>query len=238
MRTLASDQVSLCLSCAHCWIVLSVANSTTLQIFLFNLLWFSAARFPLAMRYLLTLCYRQATNDSSSQGRALSWSASLGPDFAQSQTSNKAASYGVFVLVRALDQPDKVWDERIRLYKEGLASAPWNKIPSLRSRSGDETKRDDGSKVRCSTTVIFGLEDRFLDPRIVVEGFQDFIDTESSFKGLEILLKDVGHWSPTHPECVRILEQALILQLQRERTNTERQFAFAYSSAMQLREFR
>lgn len=188
------------------------------------------------MRSLLTTAHRQRSDEGSSHDPARSWSASLGPGAAQCQETDKPGSYGSSVYARATQQPDRVWDERIRLYTEGLASAPWKTAPTLQVRTRNVSGGGHASRIRCPSTVIFGLQDKFLDPRLVVERFENMINTESSYKGQEILLEDVGHWSPSNPACARILELVLLSCIQGKSIDLKQQ-KDVITSAVRIRRF-
>lgn len=173
---------------------------------MFNLPFISASRFPFVVRFLLRACHKMADAGlSHPRGSALSMAASLGPGVAQCKGQHSEATYSASVLARAMSQPDGIWDERIRLYKERLMTGRWK--PALNREA-----RDEGS-IRCSTTIIFGIDDEALDPRLMVDGMDAYVHPESGPKGHVIRLNSVGHWSPLHPVCVQVLNEALIWQV-------------------------
>lgn len=133
---------------------------------------------------------------------------SLGPTVAECEDRRDKEYYGLSVLTRALAQPDKIWDERIRLYRDGLMGKRWRDIPTHVLPSGT-TGRVDESKIRCKTTVVFGLEDQALDPRLVVDGIQDHVWLRNGFKGRVVEMEDIGHWSPLNPKCIEVVEKVI-----------------------------
>ncbi len=176
---------------------------------MFNLPFISAARLSFVVRFLLRACHKMADAGlTHPRGPARSMAASLGPGVAQCKDYQSNATYSASVLARAMSQPDGIWDERIRLYKERLMTARWN--PAY---ARDRAEARDEGCIRCSTTVIFGIEDQALDPRLMVDGIDAYVRPESGFKGHVVKLSGVGHWSPLHSDCVQVLNEVLVWQV-------------------------
>ncbi|KAK5167150.1 uncharacterized protein LTR77_007880 [Saxophila tyrrhenica] len=172
-------------------------------IFLFNLPFFSARRFPSIMRYLLNWCYKKASKHDGSLSST--YAASLGPSVAQCHEEASKSVYSASVLARAMAQPDAIWDERIRLYRERLASGRWTRA----SNSAHSPALPGRRYIRCPSTVLFGIRDEALDPSIFMEGIDDYVRPTSGYKGLAVSIQGVGHWSPLHPLGADVLEQVL-----------------------------
>ncbi|THV79074.1 alpha/beta-hydrolase [Aureobasidium pullulans] len=154
-------------------------------IFMFQLPFFSANRFPSAMRSLLGACRRWAEAEKRH-------------DLSQHD--------GVFGLAgRQWKMTADSWHGRVALYRESLMSGPWTSAPPT-SNGGIL----DDKTIKCTTTVIFGLGDQALDSRIAVEGIESFIQPpEGHAKGHAYMLEGVGHWSPLNAPCHEVVRKVL-----------------------------
>ncbi|KAK5107679.1 hypothetical protein LTR62_000914 [Meristemomyces frigidus] len=169
------------------------------------------------MTYLLDLCYHRAkdrvpslvetvlsghheatTREKLAQGRA----ASMGPGSIQcSGPGHDGAAYGPSVLARTKTKPAGDWIQRIRLYREGLASADWKLSPELQQYVPG--KQEDQKTFNCPVTVVFGMQDVALDPRIVLGGIERYFLPRTERKEVQIAvgpshvveLPRSGHWS-------------------------------------------
>ncbi|THZ57084.1 alpha/beta-hydrolase [Aureobasidium pullulans] len=154
-------------------------------IFMFQLPFFSAKRFPSAMRSLLGACRRWAEAEKRH-------------DLSQHD--------GVFGLAgRQQKMTADSWHGRVALYRESLMSGPWTSAPPT-SNGGIL----DDKTIKCTTTVIFGLGDQALDSRIAVEGIESFVQPpEGHAKGHAYMLEGVGHWSPLNARCHEVVRKVL-----------------------------
>lgn len=110
----------------------------------------------------------------------------------------------------------------MRLYKDGLLRDDWNQDESLSSGnlstlSGrvDDTQRSSSMSetsldFKCPVTIIFGLRDVALDPRIVLDGIEKyFVEDQKAALERVIRLPDCGHWSILEEEGVKSLHSVL-----------------------------
>lgn len=145
------------------------------------------------------------------------WAASLGPGVHECGGHDHAVpTYGRSVIARAAYAPNRTWDERIGLYKNGLIRTPWTRrIRSKKGQASTGIEPIDEGQIRCHTTVVFGLKDEALDHRIAVDGMSDFISPQANgdCKGQVITMESVGHWSPLHPLGSRIIEEVLLRRI-------------------------
>lgn len=152
---------------------------------MFQLSFFSAMRFPWALRSILSTCH------SWSQGKAQK---------ARSETKTSTSLAGF-----QHNQSLHAWNDRVRLYREQLMSGQWH-----HANEHEHGARSDYRKIRCTTTIIFGLRDQALDSRIAVDGIEAFIEPQTGHaKGRIYLLEDVGHWSPLNSRCNQIIQRAI-----------------------------
>jgi pimeloyl-ACP methyl ester carboxylesterase len=131
-------------------------------------------------------------------------------------------TYGPSVHARSQSSPTGGWDQKIRLYADGLLRRPWT--PSYEdgqdkaSQLADAILPDDSSwKFKCPVSIIFGLKDIALDPRVVLDGIEDHFLPESDdplqasvlAKARITRLPNCGHWSVLEDEGVEALEMVL-----------------------------
>ena len=140
------------------------------QIFMFNLpLPMLSASPSRPLWYLLDWCHRQGhhrgqTEAITEQLLAESQAASFGPSSAEcTKPGELGKTYGPSVLARAGTNPPGDWLQRIRVYREGLASARWALAKDLqRYRPPTEAST---SAFKCAVTAMYGLQDAALDPK-------------------------------------------------------------------------
>ncbi|KAK1093980.1 hypothetical protein LTR48_001243 [Friedmanniomyces endolithicus] len=104
------------------------------------------------------------------------------------------------------------WLQRIRLYREGLASDKWNLAPILQQyRPAPDM---DEETFKCPVTAVFGLQDVAINPRLALDGIERYfprsaqvttgggghekhVTSTASGAGAShiVRLKDCGHWS-------------------------------------------
>ncbi|KAF2770377.1 alpha/beta-hydrolase [Teratosphaeria nubilosa] len=203
-------------------------------IFLFNLPLFGLSKwFPWLTAHLLRIIHRQGHNrlttaatlarPTTHQGAApgptsappasllaRSRALTFGPSLVET------AGYGPDIAKRARRNPPGDWDQRIRLYREGASTASWELDSELQNhgiKPADWRKR--GYKFTCPVTVIFGLQDLALSPRICLDGMERYFPTSEDVRGVQrgeshiVRLKGCGHWSGLEPVGEKVLEETL-----------------------------
>lgn len=216
-----------------------------MQIFMFNLpLSNLPDRFPYITSYLLRTVHRNGHHRrvfakasrtvlgsagilSESEKAALmarSQALTAGPSLVECKGTvpNGANSgeifYGASVLARARSKPPGGWNQRIRFYHEGLAQGPWKLRPELED-FGIKQVRHEGDcrlqKFRCPATIIFGLQDAALDPRLALNGTEKYFagcqDKENVTRDSHVIrLQSCGHWSFLEPMGADALEATLL----------------------------
>lgn len=151
---------------------------------MFQLSFFSATRFPWALKSILSTCH--------------SWSQAETQKARSGKTSTSLAG---FQHNHSID----AWNDRVRLYREQLMSGQWH-----HANNPEHGAQSDDGKIKCTTTVIFGLRDQALDSRIAVDGIEAFVEPQTGHsKGQIYLLDDVGHWSPLNAGCSQIIQRVI-----------------------------
>ncbi|TKA80483.1 hypothetical protein B0A55_02312 [Friedmanniomyces simplex] len=170
---------------------------TSSYIFMFNLPYAIFTIMPLrTLEYLLDWCHREGHHRhkvASKPGHvsevflAESRASSFGPSSAECTSRNrKDKTYSAAVLARATTSPPGNWLQRIRLYREGLTSGKWTLAPELqRYRPAAE---DEEETFKCPVTVLFGLQDPALDPRVVLDGVERYFTGAT-----KVATRDGGH---------------------------------------------
>lgn len=160
-----------------------------------------------------------------------SLAASYGPSPADCNTSlnRDGTRYGPTVHRRASRIPQGDWDERVRIYGEGLALGEWHpNYPGYQAptwKTAPEGKRK--GQFSYPVHVMFGMRDVALDPRIVLDGVEGFmLDAEKGMRkadfggedGVEVQvvgrssvtkLWGCGHWAMLGGQGTRALERLL-----------------------------
>lgn len=162
---------------------------------------------------------------------ANSLAASYGPSPTDCKTSlsGSGAHYGPTVHHRASRNPRGDWDERVRIYCEGLATGKWRpnypgyQAPIWKINSGGKRKGQFSYPVH----IMFGMQDVALDPRIVLDGCEGFmLDAEKGMRkadvggeqGVEVhsvgrssvtKMWDCGHWAMLDAQGEGALERSL-----------------------------
>lgn len=114
-----------------------------------------------------------------------SLAASYGPSPIESTTTSPTGTtYGPTVRLRAQKHPQGDWDERVRIYSEGLALGKWSPSypehqPPLWKSAPEHARKDSFS---CPVHVFFGMQDIALEPRLVLEGIQAFMQNPEAEK--------------------------------------------------------
>lgn len=143
--------------------------------------------------------------------------------------SNKSISeprkaYRASVLARAQRGGD--WDEKVRLYKEGLATARWtpsamvrpyqtqttpSPSPSSSTSSTTPMKRNSEEEkkrmFKIPTTILWGTDDVALDTRIMLDGIEEHFAPSSSSPGRKsqvVRVPDGQHWIFLEPRKDRV----------------------------------
>jgi len=103
---------------------------------------------------------------------------SYGPGPAESHFRfPSSSSYGPTVQLRSQKSPQGDWDERVRIYSEGLALAKWqpnypsHQPPLWLSTPGSTRKGQFSYPVH----VVFGMQDIALNPGIVLGSLEEFM---------------------------------------------------------------
>ncbi|KAI7545345.1 hypothetical protein KC331_g6267 [Hortaea werneckii] len=189
-------------------------------IFMFNL------PYPLqllstALDFLVNYCHRQIA-PTKRRLHVIS-AASNGPSEAEATSRNpEGQTYGPSVLYRAKADPPGDWLQRIRIYREGLATRSWKPseavlpyIPTEEEASKSQTK---AGKLRYPMTIVFGLDDLAFDIRIALDGIEDFFVSQDEGGGRRshvVRLKGQGHWFFTQPQGAVVLERVLFALLEK-----------------------
>lgn len=160
-----------------------------------------------------------------------SLAASYGPSPSDSTTRTPSGgTYGSTIQHRAKQTPQGDWDERVRIYSEGLALGQWRpsypcyQTPLWKSTPGSARKGAFSYPVH----VMFGMQDVALNPRIVLEGVESYmLDAEEGMRkaqvggeeGVEVStvgrssvtkLSASGHWAMVDEQGARALERLLV----------------------------
>lgn len=216
-----------------------------MQIFIFNLPFSNLSdHFPCITSYLLRNVHRNGhhrrvfskdsrrvvasdgTHSKSVKAILLARSQALtaGPSLAEckkvdSHNSNSdSIVYGPSVLARARSRPAGNWNQRIRLYQEGLAYGPWMlNLQDFDIKQIRKSDLGDGAlqKFKCPATILFGLEDIALNPQLALNGTENyFADHQNKENGINdshvIRLKSCGHWSFLEPTGAVALEDTIL----------------------------
>ncbi|KAK5129062.1 hypothetical protein LTR85_000395 [Meristemomyces frigidus] len=206
-------------------------------IFMFNLP-FPLTALSLAVRQLLRLCHREISGGHSSD--AMITATSNGPSEAECVFRSPAGgNYGSSVLRRARNGLPSAWLERIRLYREGLATGKWTPNDSTKQHIFKYGEATGGARkygtFNYPMTIIFGTHDLAFDTRIVLDGIEDFFDpgtgdkAKVSAQSHVIRLPGQGHWLFTSKRGAQIVEQVLLFLLTGSDGNTAVQAATSHS---------
>lgn len=137
--------------------------------------------------------------------------------------------YGPSVLARSLANPPGDWDQRVRLYSDGLLRGEWTPTFSKSHNSGPQelstqgalkprvSSQDDHWQFHCPVSIIFGLQDVALDPRVVLDGIEthfvagsnDPLVSTAMAEARITRLKNCGHWSVLEEEGYQALDRVL-----------------------------
>jgi hypothetical protein len=142
---------------------------------------------------------------------------SYGPSPAElsSGSTKDGLTYGPTVHERAKTTPPGDWNQRFRLYREGLILDPWT-LAEAHSKHAVGTITDSSEtgsvqrhrrldvpasqRFKYPVTVLFGIDDEALDHRIVVDSLDDFFMREEDGPGFGPSkirkMAKCGHWSP------------------------------------------
>lgn len=113
--------------------------------------------------------------------------------------------YGPSVLARSKTNPPGDWDQRVRLYEDGLLRDQWTPSFSGYRATGGQPKG-----FRCPVKVIFGMQDVALDPRVVIDGIEKYFQENAAGEDQIVRLPGCGHWSVLEEEGVKALDGALM----------------------------
>ncbi|KAK0920161.1 hypothetical protein LTR91_001022 [Friedmanniomyces endolithicus] len=213
-------------------------------VFMFNLPHLVLTMIPsTTMAYLLDWCHHEGHHRRAAASKAgqlselllaESRASSFGPssaEFTSPKHNNK--TYSSSVRSRASTSPPGDWLQRIRLYREGLASDKWNLAPTLQQyRPAPEM---DEETFKCPVTAIFGLQDVAIEPRVALNGIERYFlrsakdytghgsqerqptFTTAGAGGSHIVrLKDCGHWSLLEELGSGVVEKTLLWLLSQQ----------------------
>lgn len=128
-------------------------------------------------------------------------------------------SYGPSVLARSFTNPPGDWDQKVRLYSEGLLREQWT--PSFQvadsPAKGVEGSDTSAQPFKCPVNIIFGLKDVALDPRVVLDGIEKYFkkNGDDGVAGATqtprriVKLPDCGHWSIIEDQGVMAMDRVL-----------------------------
>ncbi|KAK1071105.1 hypothetical protein LTR33_010512 [Friedmanniomyces endolithicus] len=214
-------------------------------VFMFNLPHLVLTMIPsTTMAYLLDWCHREGHHRRGAASKtgqlfeallAESRASSFGPSSAEFTTrEHDNKTYSPSVVKRAKTSPPGDWLQRIRLYREELASGKWNLATTLQQyRPAPEM---DEETFKCPVTAIFGLQDVAINPRLALDGIERYFprpaDVATGGGGHEkqvtstasgagashiVRLKDCGHWSLLEPIGSGVVEKTLLWLLSTQR---------------------
>lgn len=167
-------------------------------IFTFNLPWpfanFGATLISKFQDRMHELAYRSKVPLPVAVG-ARAAAVSAGPGVEECTTvTGEGERYGLSVLERA--RQGGGWEEKVRLYREGLATGAWDR-PRFDSDLGVPND-DGGDRLQTPVVVLFGLQDLALDPRICLDGIEEFFaageKTASIPRSYVVRVPEGGHW--------------------------------------------
>ncbi|GAB1744181.1 hypothetical protein NU219Hw_g1337t1 [Hortaea werneckii] len=189
-------------------------------IFMFNL------PYPLqllstALDFLVNYCHRQIA--PTKRRLHVICAASNGPSEAEATSRNaEGQTYGPSILRRAKANPPGDWLQRIRIYREGLATRSWKPceaiLPYIPAKEETSNSPRKAGKLRYPTTIVFGLDDLAFDIRIALDGIEDFFVSKDEIGGRRshvVRLKGQGHWFFTQPQGAVVLERVLFALLEK-----------------------
>lgn len=153
-------------------------------------------------------------NFGSERERAELLATSSGPGIGQFQEGEKGKGegYGESVKERIKDLG---MSAKIRLYREGLLSGPWEKsletvvalseipVSPTRSNSGAGLFEDGPpGALKVPATIIYGGFDPAFERRLALDGMGDYLTRASQV----LMLEKGGHWLPTEERGAEIIE--------------------------------
>ena len=131
-------------------------------------------------------------------------------------TAEKGSAYGPSVYARSKTAMPGDWDGRVKLYAQGLLRKKWT--PSYPGYVAGKVlpAEFEGKHFKCPVSFMFGLQDIALDPRIAVDGIENyFIQEEKASRAYQksrvIRLSNCGHWSLLEKDGLQALNEVLQL---------------------------
>jgi pimeloyl-ACP methyl ester carboxylesterase len=168
--------------------------------------------------------------------------ASVGPGASECHPTPKTDMHQSYPESVARRIPSGGWYNKIRLYREGLFLKPWQKSletlfalrnleeleessPRSKSASPHSAHRpstaglfDSGppGALRSPATIVYGMKDLAFEPKLGLEGIQDYL-----VKGSQVVLVEKGgHWLPVEQEGGQVLEEVITWCLEEENGTT------------------
>ncbi|KAM0718826.1 hypothetical protein Q7P37_005898 [Cladosporium fusiforme] len=162
------------------------------QLLLSNYIFMLSLRLPLAkwMPWLATSLVKACNTNalqSSPQVTSMEYTKSLAASYGPSPTESattapNGTTYGPTVRLRAQTTPQGDWDHRVCIYSEGLALGKWSPdYPEYQPpiwKSHPELARK--GSFSYPMHVVFGMQDIALEPRLVLEGLQAFMQVSDA----------------------------------------------------------
>ncbi|KAF2717925.1 alpha/beta-hydrolase [Polychaeton citri CBS 116435] len=191
--------------------------------------------FPSAMQFMVNACHnmvlhplKQVSELTSTALKARHMAASEGPGIPECFEHGMDPNYGWSVKLRAKAQLAGHWNERIRLYSDGLAFDSWNASSEIShyTNAPDTSQSADGvtSLFQYPISIIFGMKDTALDYRIAIDGIEDYFreqpddspTVDPKHDNHILRLRDCGHWTPLESDGAAVLEGLLRWELQED----------------------
>lgn len=157
-------------------------------------------------------------NTLSAAAQRLSMAYGPGRKECETATSD-GQSYGRSVLARSFTNPPGDWDQKVRLYSEGLLREQWT--PSFQvaesPAKGVEGSETAAQPFKCPVNIIFGMKDVALDPRVVLDGIEKYFKQDADDGVADatqtprrvLKLPDCGHWSIIEDQGVMAMDRVL-----------------------------
>jgi pimeloyl-ACP methyl ester carboxylesterase len=201
-------------------------------IFIINLP-FPVAKWAMTMGnfWFLRLCHRGHLRSKTPTATAIAeaHAISCGPGPEQLQDSDM--QYPASVQARV---PDHGMSQKMRLYREGLLSQPWEKsletiaalaqIPVEPTRSGSGAglfEEGPPGALKAPATIIHGRHDFAFERRLVLNGLGDYLTRKSQV----LVLEKSGHWMPTEEFAVKVIADVAEWALNGEKTSLREKLA-------------
>ncbi|KAF2211850.1 hypothetical protein CERZMDRAFT_42302 [Cercospora zeae-maydis SCOH1-5] len=154
----------------------------------------------------------------SPEEKATRLALACGPGAAEAELpADDGSMYGPSVYERSVryNVPGH-WDGRIKLYTQGLLRQKWtpdypgfSSAMPLPDKSGHTT--EDNKRLKYPVTCIFGMGDIALNPRIMLDGIEDFFlpSSDGVRESKIVRVAKGGHWCLIEPEGEEVVQAEL-----------------------------